>query len=191
MLKKIANVFAIYKQKSSVLKTKSLINHRIKQIDFGVLGRSLSCNPLMPRDFSLFINSKTPMAKYIKNLDSINVSTKHNIFIIDTSLQKDISLVANARHYSPFFIIHNDIFISKYQILESLVFGADCIALSPDILPQNSLLELQNYAYHLGLEVAIFASKMSHFQNKTRIFIAPKHLQDSTQIPQNCVIVRF
>lgn len=186
MLEKIATIFFTHKAKSDILKTKSLVNHRIKQVDSGVLGRSLSCNPLMPRNFRSITNAKPLIATHTKHL---NANSKYNIAIIDTSLKKDISLVANARHYSPFLIIHKDIFISKYQILESLVFGADCVALSPDILMDNSLFMLQDYAYHLGLEVAILASKISHFQYNARIFITAKNMADSTEIPQNRLII--
>lgn len=193
MLKKIADIFIAQKRKRDIAKTKSLVDSRIRQVDYGVLGRSLSCNPLMPR---IFQNAKLANAKYIRNLHSLNNASKADsskdskqIAIIDTTLQKDISLVADARHYSPFLLIHKDIFISQYQVLESLVFGADCVALSPEILPMESLEFLQNYAYHLGLEVAILASKISHFENKANIFIVSKNLADSSQIPQNRLII--
>lgn len=191
MLTKIADIFIAQKRKRDIAKVKSLIDSRIRQVDMGVLGRSLSCNPLMPR---IFQNAKLANAKYIRNLHSLNIaidsSNDLQIAIIDTTLQKDISLVADARHYSPFLLIHKDIFISQYQVLESLVFGADCIALSPEILPIESLEFLQNYAYHLGLEVAILASKISHLQNKANIFIVSKNLADSSQIPQNRLIIK-
>lgn len=191
MLTKIADIFISQKRKRDIAKVKSLIDSRIRQVDMGVLGRSLSCNPLMPR---IFQNAKLANAKYIRNLHSLNIaidsSNDLQIAIIDTTLQKDISLVADARHYSPFLLIHKDIFISQYQVLESLVFGADCIALSPEILPIESLEFLQNYAYHLGLEVAILASKISHLQNKANIFIVSKNLADSSQIPQNRLIIK-
>lgn len=194
MLKKIADIFIAQKCKRDIAKTKSLVDSRIRQVDYGVLGRSLSCNPLMPR---IFQNTKLTNAKYIRNLHSLNIASmadsskdSKQIAIIDTTLQKDISLVADARHYSPFLLIHKDIFISQYQVLESLVFGADCIALSPEILPIESLELLQNYAYHLGLEVAILASRISHFKNKANIFIVSKNIADSSQIPQNRLIIK-
>lgn len=192
MLKKIADIFIAQKRKRDIAKVKSLVDSRIRQVDYGVLGRSLSCNPLMPR---IFQNAKLANAKYIRNLHSLNIkadSSKDSkqIAIIDTTLQKDISLVADARHYSPFLLIHKDIFISQYQVLESLVFGADCVTLSPEILPMESLDFLQNYAYHLGLEVAILASKISHLQNNANIFIVSKNLADSSQIPQNRLIIK-
>lgn len=142
--------------------TKILVSKRESQIDLGVLGRSLSCNPLMPRDFSALSNFSISQIATIKSesdlyaLNESQVRFAHNgAIIVDTSLQKDISLVANARHYTAFLIIHKDIFISKYQILESLVYGADCVVLSSDILSDESLESLKNYAHHLGFFVAI------------------------------------
>lgn len=148
--------------------TKMLVKRRESQINLGVLGRSLSCNPLMPRDFSELQNvsalpnvSANPIAtiKSESDLHALNdaqsKSAQNGVIIVDTALQKDISLVANARHCTAFLIMHKDIFISKYQILESLVYGADCVVLSSDILSDESLETLQNYARHLGLSVAI------------------------------------
>lgn len=142
-------------------RTKILVSKRESQIDLGVLGRSLSCNPLMPRDFSALPNFNATQIITIKresDLYALNKiqsqSPQNGAIIVDTSLQKDISLVANARCYTAFLIIHKDIFISKYQILESLVYGADCVVLSSDILSDESLDSLQNYAQHLGLSVA-------------------------------------
>ena len=154
----IARFFARFSMRFAVWRTKILVERRESQIDLGILGRSLSCNPLMPRDFSALPNLSMSQIATIKSesdLRTLNkIQSQNGAIIVDTSLQKDISLVANARHYTAFLIIHKDIFISKYQILESLVYGADCVVLSPDILEANSLETLQNYAWHLGLAVA-------------------------------------
>ena len=177
MFRKLANLtrfcrklfiglIAQFSMRFAVQYTKILIAQRESQIDLGVLGRSLSCNPLMPRDFSALPNFNATQIATIKcesDLRALNdnqgKSLQNGAIIVDTSLQKDISLVANARHYTAFLIIHKDIFISRYQILESLVYGADCVVLSTTILSDESLEILQNYAYHLGLSVAILDSK--------------------------------
>lgn len=156
----IARFFARFSMRFAVWRTKILVKRRESQIDLGVLGRSLSCNPLMPRDFSTLSNFNATQIATIKSESDLHAlnqiqSPQNGAIIVDTALQKDISLVANARHYTAFLIIHKDIFISTYQILESLVYGADCVVLSPDILEANSLEMLQNYARHLGLAVAI------------------------------------
>ena len=242
MLKKILNALSDISPLSAISTTKSIVEGRMREVEFGVLGRSLSCNPLTPRTFNAVKNQKIERVKSLKDIERIQKiygqnpqnltpnptqnlgqnpqnltpnstqnlgqnlqnltpnSTQNlgqnpqnppnppsqNAIIVDTTLQKNISLVADSRAYSPFLIIHKDIFISKYQILESLVYGADCVALSPIILPQSSLLELQNYAYHLGLEVAILADRKEHFKAEARIFVTKKKCLDST--PNNALI---
>lgn len=205
MFRKILNALSELSPLSAVDTTKSIVEKRMNEVEFGTLGRSLSCNPLTPRAFSALKKQKIECARELKDIeraqklyaqdsqnpqnlgenshDSQNLAQNpQRAIVIDTTLQKDISLVADARAYAPFLIIHKDIFISKYQILEALVYGADCVALSPIILPQSSLLELQNYAYHLGLEVAILANKKEHFTIETRIFVTKKKWLDSAPV---------
>ena len=213
MLKKILNALSDISPLSAISTTKSIVEGRMREVEFGVLGRSLSCNPLTPRTFNAVKNQKIERVKSLKDIERIQKiyaqnlgqnlqnltqnptqnlgqnlgqNPTQNAIIVDTTLQKNISLVADSRAYSPFLIIHKDIFISKYQILESLVYGADCVALSPIILPQSSLLELQNYAYHLGLEVAILADRKEHFRAEARIFVTKKKCLDSA--PNNALI---
>lgn len=209
MFRKILNALSELSPLSAVDTTKTIVEKRMNEVEFGTLGRSLSCNPLTPRAFSALKNQKIECARELKDIeraqklyaenpqnlgenshDSQNLAQNpqnlaqnpQRAIVIDTTLQKDISLVADARAYAPFLIIHKDIFISKYQILEALVYGADCVALSPIILPQSSLLELQNYAYHLGLEVAVLANKKEHFKIETRIFVTKKKWLDSAPV---------
>ena len=199
MFRKILNALSELSPLSAVDTTKSIVEKRMKEVEFGTLGRSLSCNPLIPRAFSALKNQKIECARELKDIERVQKIYAQNLgenshdsqnlaqnpqraIVIDTTLQKDISLVADTRAYAPFLIIHKDIFISKYQILEALVYGADCVVLSPIILPQSSLLELQNYAYHLGLEVAVLANKKEHFTIETRIFVTKKKWLDSAPV---------
>lgn len=212
MFRKIINALSEISPLSAVDTTKRIVENRMREVEFGTLGRSLSCNPLTPRAFSGLKSQKIERVKSLKDIeraqkiysqnlgenlhDSQNLAgTLQNLapnpqraIVVDTSLQKNISLVADARAYAPFLIIHKDIFISKYQILEALVYGADCVALSPIILPKSSIAELQNYAYHLGLEVAILANRKEHFELETRIFVTKKKWLDSANARNNELI---
>lgn len=215
MFRKIFNALSDISPLSAVSTTKAMVEKRMKEVEFAVLGRSLSCNPLTPRPFSTLKNQIITRAKSLKDIEraqklysqnlggksreSQNLGEKsqnlaelspnpQSAIVIDTTLQKDISLVSDARTYTPFLIIHKDIFISKYQVLEALVYGADCVALSPIILPQSSLLELQDYAYHLGLEVAVLADRKEHFSIETRIFVTKKKWLDSAPVRNNELI---
>lgn len=167
------NIFVRFFARLAIAQTKAIVAKRESQIDFGVLGRSLSCNPLLPRGFAELYkcakfnsanqSSAVLNAQIINNTRDLDkISDLANLakvaLIIDTTLKSDIALVAEARHYTPFLVIHKDIFISRYQILESLVYGADCVMLSRHILGNESLEMLQSYANHLGLCVAILDS---------------------------------
>lgn len=206
MFRKIINAISEISPLSAVDTTKRIVENRMREVEFGTLGRSLSCNPLTPRAFSGLKSQKIERVKSLKDIERAqkiysqnlgeNLHDSQNLtqnlapnpqraIVVDTSLQKNISLVADARAYAPFLIIHKDIFISKYQILEALVYGADCVALSPIILPKSSIAELQNYAYHLGLEVAILADRKEHFELETRIFVTKKKWLDSANARNN------
>lgn len=218
MFRKIINAISEISPLSAVDTTKRIVENRMREVEFGTLGRSLSCNPLTPRAFSGLKSQKIERVKSLKDIERAqklysqnlgenpqkpqnpqnlagNLHDSQNLapnpqraIVVDTSLQKNISLVADARAYAPFLIIHKDIFISKYQILEALVYGADCVALSPIILPKSSIAELQNYAYHLGLEVAILADRKEHFELETRIFVTKKKWLDSANARNNELI---
>lgn len=157
MFKKIKSLIENKKIKNTIIKTKQNVLKRSQEIDFDLLGRSLSCNPYLPRGVDSI---------YESNLDSIHnekLQTKiinsiqeaegieSKIIAINTILKNDLSLISNIRRYTPKLIIHYDLFISKYQILESAVYGADAIVLNSTILGEDSFLTLHNFATRLGL----------------------------------------
>ena len=159
MFEVISNFFSKKNHiKYLIEKTKINVEKRNKEFDFDLLGRSLSINPYQPRgfdfDFSIFIKDNILKLRSIKDESHIsNLPNDLGLIVIDTTLSKDISLVATIRRYTPFIIIHKDIFISKYQILESLIYGADMIILDSAILDSNSFGILCDFALHLGLRV--------------------------------------
>lgn len=125
-----------------------------------MFGRSLSINPYLPRafdfDFLPFVSDNIMKLKSINNESDIPfLSNELGVIIADTTLLSDISLVATLRRYLPYLIIHKDIFISKYQILESAVYGADMIVLDASILDFTSFEILFNFASSLGLRVIL------------------------------------
>lgn len=159
MFKQIKSFIDSKKIRNAIDKTKENVLKRSEEIDFDLLGRSLSCNPYLPRGLDSI---------YESNLDSIHnekLQTKiinsiqeaegieSKIIAINTTLKNDLSLISNIRRYSPKLIIHYDLFISKYQILESAVYGSDAIILNSQILDRNSFLTLHNFATRLGLSV--------------------------------------
>ncbi|RDU57589.1 hypothetical protein [Helicobacter sp. MIT 99-5507] len=164
MFEVISSVFSKKSKIESLIeKTKSNVEKRNKEFDFDLLGRSLSLNPYPPRafdfDFSLFIKDDIIKLKCIKDESSIsNLPNNLGLIIADTTSLKDISLIATLRRYTPFIIIHKDIIISKYQILESAIYGADMIILDSSILDFKSFEILFNFCIHLGIRVVVDSS---------------------------------
>lgn len=167
---------------NAIKRTKLNVLRRSEELDFELLGRSLSHIPFMPRMIS----------KNHINLESKHYMLDSNAIIVDTIFAKDISLISHTRHYDDRIIIHKDIFISKYQVLESLVYGADYIILAPCILAVESLKELYLYANHLGLGVVTYVESRSDIAiaNELGMFIFIANNRCLREfIPDNKIIV--
>ena len=97
------------------------------------------------------------------------------------------------RRYVNVPLIFNYPIIDTYQILESLVFGADCIILTPSLLSQKNLKELSDFAIKIGLE-RIFTINSKEDLSKA-IFAKADilNLQNNSNliplIPQNKIIL--
>ena len=63
--------------------------------------------------------------------------------------------LTSVREVSSLPIIRKDFMLDPYQITESRVLGADCILLIMAALNNNLAIELENYAFDLGMEVLI------------------------------------
>lgn len=205
MFKKIKDIFCDTKYNPSqnkaktleslVNKTKKNILKRSKDLDFHLLGRSLSCNPFLPRAFDIELryiiqdNKKIIHTMQIndeKTLESLNEDL--NFLIVDTTLSDNISLVSTIRHYSPYLIIHKDVIISKYQILESAVYGADMIILDGDILDSKYLRFLFDFASNLGLIAVLSPSDIKNIESYFS-FILLQDLDDLPYIQNDKIII--
>ena len=63
--------------------------------------------------------------------------------------------LTSVREISSLPILRKDFMIDHYQITESRVLGADCILLIMAALSDDLAIELENYAFDLGMEVLI------------------------------------
>lgn len=66
--------------------------------------------------------------------------------------------VALLRRHSALPIIHSDIFLECYQILESALYGADALLMPMRFIEDKSLKELLHFAHRLGLAVFVAIS---------------------------------
>lgn len=69
MFRKILNALSELSPLSAVDTTKTIVEKRMKEVEFGTLGRSLSCNPLTPRAFSALENQKIECARELKDIE--------------------------------------------------------------------------------------------------------------------------
>lgn len=80
---------------------------------------------------------------------AISILTEPHFF------QGSLEYLTGIRRYCSLPLLRKDFIVTKYQILEALVYGADFILLIAAALSKKELKELLEYAWHLGLEVLV------------------------------------
>lgn len=158
--------------------TRELVAKKEKEYPFDWLGRSLAYNPYMPRDVKKVLASEpnnpykiiaeikkaSPSKGIIREdfepieiakeyelggADAISILTEPHFFL------GNIEYISQVRRYVPMPILRKDFIISKYQLLEALVYGADFVLLIAAALSTKELKELLEYTRYLGMEALI------------------------------------
>lgn len=161
-----------------IAKTKEDLAIREKKYTMDWLGRSLAFNARAPRDVHSFLSSSeeepyriisevkkaSPSKGVIREdfdpiaiaqgyerggANAISVLTEPHFF------QGDIEYLAGIRRYVGIPLLRKDFIVSKYQILEAMVYGADFILLIAAALSRKELKELLEYTRHLGMEALV------------------------------------
>jgi indole-3-glycerol phosphate synthase len=161
-----------------IKKTKEDLAKREKEFTMDWLGRSLAFNARQPRDVIPFLTSSddepyriisevkkaSPSKGVIREdfdplaiaqgyerggANAISVLTEPHFF------QGDLEYLAGIRRYVSIPLLRKDFIVSKYQILEALVYGADFILLIAAALSRKELKELLEYTRHLGMEALV------------------------------------
>ncbi len=161
-----------------IKKTKEDLEEREKAFSMDWLGRSLAFNARQPREVVPYLAStpdepyriisevkKASPSKGIIREDfdpfaiaqgyergganAISVLTEPHFF------KGDLEYLAGIRRYVSIPLLRKDFIISKYQILEALVYGADFILLIAAALSRKELKELLEYTRHLGMEALV------------------------------------
>ncbi|HIC10569.1 MAG TPA: indole-3-glycerol phosphate synthase TrpC [Campylobacterales bacterium] len=161
-----------------IRKTREDVKKREKEFPEEWLGRSLAFNPYVPRDVKKALKSteedryriiaeikKASPSKGVirEDFDPLSIAQSYerggaNALSILTEphyFQGDIEYITQVRRYSSLPILRKDFIVTKYQILEALVYGADFILLIAKALSRKELKELYEYALHLGLDVLV------------------------------------
>ena len=161
-----------------IAKTKEDLKKREKEFTLDWLGRSLAFNSRAPRDVIPHLTS-TPEQPYriiseVKKAspskgiiredfdplaiaqgyekggaNAISVLTEPHYF------QGDREYLAGIRRYVSVPLLCKDFIVSKYQLLEAMVFGADFVLLIAAALSKGELKELLGYTRHLGMEALV------------------------------------
>jgi len=161
-----------------VKKTKEDLVKRKKEFSFDWLGRSLAYNPYPPRDVKPFLTSseddpfriiaevkKASPSKGIirEDFDPLVIAKEYelggaNAISVLTEphfFQGNIEYLTMLRRYVSTPLLRKDFIVDEYQILESVVYGADFILLIAKALTKKELKNLLEYAWRLGLNALV------------------------------------
>lgn len=81
--------------------------------------------------------------------NAISILTEPHYF------QGSIDYLAEIRRYVSIPLLRKDFIVSKYQLVEALVYGADFVLLIAKALARKELKELLDYTRHLGMEALV------------------------------------
>ncbi|TLD79775.1 indole-3-glycerol phosphate synthase [Helicobacter sp. MIT 05-5293] len=128
---------------------------------------------------------------YWLDLWSAFLDTDFDDRLMGFNLLESISLL---RRHSTLPIIHCNVFLQPYQILESALFGADALMMPASIVSAKELQSLLDFAYRLGFVVFVGVEnqndlKKAIFSGANTLFVGREHIEEIlTLIPQSCVI---
>lgn len=161
-----------------IAKTKEDLARREKEYSMDWLGRSLAFNARAPRPVIPHLKASeeepyriiaevkkaSPSKGVIREdfdplaiaqayerggANAISVLTEPHYF------QGDIEYLAGIRRYAGIPLLRKDFIVSKYQLVEALVYGADFVLLIAKALSRKELKELLEYTRHLGMEALV------------------------------------
>ena len=161
-----------------IKKTKEDLVKREKEFSLDWLGRSLAFNARQPRDVFPYLQAteedpyriisevkKASPSKGVirEDFDPFSIAQAYerggasaiSILTEPHFFQGNLEYLAGIRRYVSIPLLRKDFIVSKYQILEALVFGADFILLIAAALSKKDLKELLGYTRHLGMEALV------------------------------------
>jgi len=161
-----------------IRKTKEDLKKREKEFSIDWLGRSLAYNSYAPRDVRPHLTAtkedpyriiaevkKASPSKGVirEDFDPLFIAqqyTKSGVSAISVLtephfFQGDLEYLTGIRRYVPTPLLRKDFIVDRYQIVESLVYGADFILLIATALSKDKLKELLNFTRHMGMEALV------------------------------------
>ncbi|GAA6873830.1 hypothetical protein VN0336_01770 [Helicobacter pylori] len=134
-------------------------------LSYEMLGKSLSYNPYLPRVIPqikdcVFVTPDEVLGKLLEEntrTECVIVNFK-GLYEIGTPSVFDLEVLGLLRRHASSLIVHQDLFISHYQLLESLVQGSDGVILDEELLKED-LKGMAEFAWRLGLSVFVETHK--------------------------------
>lgn len=134
-------------------------------LSYEMLGKSLSYNPYLPRVIPqtkdcVFVTPDEVLEKILKEntrTDCVIINFK-GLYEIGVPSVFDLEVLGLLRRHASSLIVHQDLFISHYQLLESLVQGSDGVILDEELLKED-LKGMVEFSWRLGLSVFVETHK--------------------------------
>ncbi len=153
--------------KTEIAKIKQAIDRKAQSFPREWLGRALAYTPYQPRPLNLkksihftpqnlygfsenlFIEPQKTDSNEAQTFLQIakNYEKKASAFLVES-----LEILTYIRRYVSLPLIYDFLILDSYQLLESLVYGADGVILLPKFLTQADLKDLSDYALKIGLE---------------------------------------
>jgi len=161
-----------------IKKTKEDLVKREKEYSMDWLGRSLAFNARAPRPVIPYLKAteeepyriisevkKASPSKGVirEDFDPVAIAQAYerggaNAISVLTEphyFQGHLDYLAEIRRYVSIPLLRKDFIVSKYQLVEALVYGADFVLLIAAALSRKELKELLDYTRHLGMEALV------------------------------------
>lgn len=185
------------KKNFNLKEAKRLLEQKKKLYPMEWLGRSLAYNPYQPRPIKELLKktpsflpqniySINPKENFLENC--INLAKKASCFV-----SNDLENLTFIRRYIQNPLIYDFVIFDEYQLLESLVYGADAVFLYPKFLSQKELKEMRDFALKIGLEAIFVLENKSDLTKaifaKADILNINHHLELLALIPNSKIIL--
>ncbi|MBK1972947.1 indole-3-glycerol-phosphate synthase TrpC [Campylobacter sp. TTU-622] len=145
------------------------LEKRKKIFPYDMLGRSLASNPFFPKEVKKNLQRSN---NEIKFMPIIKEEKEEKLLQQALDLEKDkancalcielqpqnLQNLSLIRRYLKLPLLNKQLIFDEYQILESLVYGADFILLSAKFLNLKELKRLLEFTRYLGLEALVLIS---------------------------------
>ena len=161
-----------------IKKKKKNLKKKEKEYPLEWLGRSLAFNARAPRDVKPYLTAtkddpyriisevkKASPSKGVirEDFDPLTIAQAYerggasaiSVLTEPHFFQGNLEYLAWIRRYVSIPLLRKDFIISKYQLVEALVYGADFVLLIAAALSQKELKELLAYTRHLGMEALV------------------------------------